>query len=426
MKRIAVAVSVSIVLSLANGAQAQLRDRLANPAIPVKLTHPATLGIQAKSIAFGGATGPCADQLVDMLTEDFVQNNIQVIDREHLNTLLAEHNFSITGYVDQKTTAELGKILGPAALVFVKVQRCTSEKKSLYENRDTYDRNLPPVIRVNISRTQFFFRGSIQTVDLATGRIFAATTIENAPSVQNESDNGVPEFPSEFEVQDTSLHQAALSVHRLFFSWNENKSLVFFDDDDCNLKQAYQAVKKGAVEDALHLSVQNLEKCRSLPKADARTLSHAYYNLGMSHYVAGEYEDALNYLGEASKLRPGDIVKEATALCILASESAAQTRRIENQMAVEAAVATDRSQQRQASAAAKQPKTLSIKEIIAMRQAGLSEELTAAAIRKNNEPYNLSVEEMLELKTNGISEDLIKLMLEPTLSPARQEPRGRP
>jgi len=95
-------------------------------------------------------------------------------------------------------------------------------------------------------------------------------------------------------------------------------------------------------------------------------------------------------------------------------------------MAVEAAVATDRSQQRQASAAAKQPKTLSIKEIIAMRQAGLSEELTAAAIRKNNEPYNLSVEEMLELKTNGISEDLIKLMLEPTLSPARQEPRGRP
>ena len=425
MSRMLLCVSISIVCVYPSNVGAQARDRLGNPAIAVNLSHPPSLGLQAKRIAFGPASGPCSDQLIDMLVEDFVKNNVEVIDRQHLNTLLAEHNFTVSGYVDQKSTAELGKILGPAALVFTKVQRCASEKKSLYEDRKRggtllrriQEQDLPPVVRVNISRTQFFFRGSVQTVDLATGRIFTATTIENSPSRRNESEDGIPEFPSEFEVQDISLREAVGSIHRLFFPWRETKNLLFFDDKDCNLKQAYQMVKAGNTEAALRLSEQNLEQCRTRPKVEPKTLGHAYYNSGMSHYIAGDYQKALDYLREAQRLRPGDIVTEAIAWSSRAATNAAEIQRIEQQVAVEATENNQREQQRQAETAAKRPKVLSVQEILAMRQAGLSDDLIATAIRKNNRAFDLTIEEMLELKRKGISEDLIKLMLDPSAPP---------
>ncbi|WP_410968653.1 hypothetical protein, partial [Salmonella sp. SAL4443] len=79
-------------------------------------------------------------------------------------------------------------------------------------------------------------------------------------------------------------------------------------------------------------------------------------------------------------------------------------------MAVEAAATEQKEELKKADIAAKQPKVLSIKEVVAMRSAGLSDDLIAAAIRKNNQPLDLGVEDMLELKRNGIADDLIKLM----------------
>jgi tetratricopeptide (TPR) repeat protein len=418
MKWIVTAVATG-ALCIATESGAQFRDRMGNPAIPVTLSHPASLGLQAKRVAFGPASGPCSDQVIDMLTEDFVQSGVEVMDRQHLDAVLAEHDFNMSAYVDRNGAAELGKILGPAALVFVRGQRCTHEKKSLYQDRQNYSRE---VVRVFISRTQFFFRGSVQTVDLATGRIFAATTVESSPSLQNESETGIPEFPSEFDLQDGALRQATGTIHRMFFPWSEQRNLIFFDDDDCNLKQAYQYIKAGDAEGALRSSLRNLEDCRARTDLKPKTLGHAYYNVGMSQYVIGDYEKAIGALREASRLRPGDVVAQAIALCSEASNSAAQMRRIEERMAVEAAATEQKEELKKADITAKQPKVLSIKEVVAMRSAGLSDDLIAAAIRKNNQPLDLGVEDMLELKRNGIADDLIKLMLDPNSTPTPAPP----
>jgi hypothetical protein len=377
--------------------------------ISIVLKHAPDLGIQAKRIAFGVATGTCSDQLIDAIMADFVQNNVDVIDRQHLQTILNEHNFSLSGYVDQKTTSDLGKILGPAALIFVKVQRCVTEQKPLYQDRQTYNKN-NPVVRVYISRTQAFFTGSIQVVDLATGRIFSLRTLQSSPSRQNESQEGRPEFPSTFEVQDLALREVATTVHRMFFPWSETSKLVFFDDNDCNLKRAHQLVKAGDSEGALHASEENLASCRALPKVDPKTLGHAQYNLGICLYAVGDYDKALDELQEAAKLRPGDIVNEAIGLCQAGKNSQAQIQAIEQRMTLEAADAAKKEQEKAASEAAKY---LSVADIITMHQKGLSEELIAVRIRKENRAFDLSLDDMLELKKNGLSENLIKVMLDP-------------
>lgn len=414
MVRPALATIVALLFLFPGLSEAQFRDRMGNPAIPVTLTHPPSLGIQAKRVAFGTSSGPCADELVDMMKEDFLRNNVEVIDRENLNTLLNEHDLSLSGYVDQTSAARLGKILGPTALVFAKVQRCTAEKKPLYETRSVYREKRRINVRVNISRTQFFFRGSIQTVDLATGRIFSAKTIENSPSLQNEAEGGVAEFPSEFELQDASLRQAARAINRMFFPWREERKLIFFDDKECNLKLAYQMVKTNASTEALRISEENLTTCKNFPAVEDKTLGHAYYNAGMSYYINGRYEEALSHFQEAARLRPGDIVADAIGLVNEATASAEEMQGTEARVALEADQNAQRAEQAQADATAKQPKVMSIKDVLGMRQAGLSDELIEAQIRRNNRSFDLSTDDMLELKKHGLSDGLIRLMLDPT------------
>lgn len=46
----------------------------------------------------------------------------EVLDRQHLGTLLKEHNLTVSGLVDDKSAAELGKFIGAAVYVFGRIQ----------------------------------------------------------------------------------------------------------------------------------------------------------------------------------------------------------------------------------------------------------------------------------------------------------------
>jgi hypothetical protein len=97
-------------------------------------------------------------------------------------------------------------------------------------------------------------------------------------------------------------------------------------------------------------------------------------------------------------------------------------------MALDAAEKDAREREKAAQQEASRPKSLTVKDIIAMRQAGISEELIVTRIRKEQHAYDLSLEEMLELKKNGISENLIKVMLDPNAEwkpPAAVEPPAK-
>jgi hypothetical protein len=167
-------------------------EKLTNPEILVSISHPPGLGLQLKKVAFGPAQGQCADQFIDSLLQLFVDNQVEVIDRQHLDSILAEHRFNLSGYVDPKSAATLGKILGPATLVFVKISRCETSQERLYNDWKDYKNNYH---RTYISRTKASFKGSLQTVDLMTGRIFSARTFEVSPQEENKAEGGQPEFP---------------------------------------------------------------------------------------------------------------------------------------------------------------------------------------------------------------------------------------
>lgn len=307
-------------------------EKLTNPEVLVSISHPPLLGLQLKKIAFGPAQGPGSDPFIDSLVQLFVDNQVEVIDRQHLDSILNEHRFNLSGYVDPKSAATLGKILGPAVLVFIKVSRCETKREPLYKDyKSKYGYQ-----RVYISRTKASFKGSLQIVDLTTGRIFTAKTFEASPQAENKAEGGQPEFPDENIMLDQAMAMAKAEIHRMFFPWSESLQLTYFSDKACGMKQAYAMLKRGEKEEALQQSLRGIEEGKNDPETKQKSLGRAYYNAGMSYFTVNDFDHALEMLNQAAQLHPGKIVNDAIASCLHAKRLAADMQQFEQRVQLEA------------------------------------------------------------------------------------------
>jgi hypothetical protein len=62
-------------------------------------------------------------------------------------------------------------------------------------------------------------------------------------------------------------------------------------------------------------------------------------------------------------------------------------------------------------------RAVTISDVIAMKQAGLSDDLVVAKIRQGNKPANLSTDDLIALKKQNVSDSVIKVLMDPA-SPA--------
>ncbi len=200
----------------------------------------------------------------------------------------------------------MGKLLGPTALIFVKISRCNEEQRRNYSDRKTNK----GIVRTNNAIVEVHIRGSLQTIDLTTGRIFSAHLIEVTRDAQNHSDDGIPEFPSQELVRDAAINAAAHEASTFFVKWAEQKRLYFFNGKECNLNRAFAMLKAGDIEGTVRQSEENVGACKSWPKVKDSNVAHAYYNAGLSYMLVNEHAKAISYLTESERLKGGDIVTQ--------------------------------------------------------------------------------------------------------------------
>lgn len=397
-------------LGLSITSNAQLFDELSNPKVTVNIIHPPALGLKINKIAFNPASGNCSEQVIDGLIQDFVNAKVDVIDRSNLNSILAEHNLNVSGYIDKNSAVAIGKILGPSALVTIRVFRCETQKKAEKGTEKKYNYSTKQEYYVNWYKvtTTVFFKASVQTTDLTTGRIFSAQNFEYSPAFYNKSYDGMPEAPSEFDVQAKAFSSLVWDVHKLFFSWTEPTVLYYFDDKDGGLKQAFQALKAGAIDEAYKLSIQNLETCKKTPNIKPKLLAHAYYNVGMSYMINNEYDKAIENFQESQLLRPGNIVTNAISDCTKAKNLSLEMQRVDEKAAFE----TQKAQTETDNAIkAQENSTLKNADIITLTQKKIPNSLIIQKIKTSNCKFDTSTDAMINLTTAGVSEDVIIEMM---------------
>ncbi len=294
-----------------------------NKKVPFPIPRAPELGLMIKRIAFGQATGACASELVDrMIMPDFRQNRVSVIEREALAQIMAEHNFNQSAYADPASAAQLGKILGPSALVIVNVDNCNPEQQPLYEDSKNFN---GVVTRTFISKTRFSLEGSIRVTDLTTGEVLQTQSFESKQEKQNAATNGQPEFPPVDEVKDLAMRGAQSQIHNMFFPWFEMKQEVFYDDKECGLKEAFELFKRGDHDGAFAMTQTNLEQCKGEHKKE-KTLPRAYYDAGLAACIQGDYDKAKDLFNSAMQEKGAEATATASADCIRAQRSGAQLK----------------------------------------------------------------------------------------------------
>jgi len=395
-------VMFAAMLSMASLASGQF-IKFTKPKVPVTISHPAGLGITlaGKKVAFGQASGTCGQQFADALMQEFVKRQVTLVNRGDLDAILAEHHFQVSSSVDPATAVQLGKVLGPAVMVFVNVSRCDARRREpLYQ--DAFVGN-----RINISRTEAHFLASVHTVDLASGRELAVNTIQTDPYRENQSQTGIPEYPSEYEVQDEALREASRRAEHLYFPWTETREVSFMNSKECNLRQAYDLLRANDREGALKVSQQNVELCKSDPKTNHQ--ADAWYNLGVAYMLVPDYDNALMALGESQRLHSDKTVLETIAECREAKASAIAVAQREQATTQEQAAQQEADKRREAQAA---KSVLTNDYVVKLLKNGMSAEIVVKMIASQPAKFSTAPDDLLALKQAGVPDSVIAAMLD--------------
>ncbi|MBV9495223.1 MAG: hypothetical protein JOZ54_13325 [Acidobacteria bacterium] len=296
--------------------------------IALTIEHPATVKTPIDHIAFTQPQGPCAEAFSDALVDDFSTSGTIVIDRAHLKSIVAEHKINVSGLVDSKTAARIGRLIGAGSLVFIKVHEC----KTYHTQEVRTDLDIKgDVQKEKVPTTRGLFRASVQIVNMTTGVTTAAPMIDAKAIVHAGDKSSMKEkvlgfagrirhqatgvespYPPDEDVHSELFAKAVLRVHRTLFSWREQKKITFYNDRECGLNNAYTLLQTSDYDGATRAARSSVETCQSTsakPAARAR----AHYNLGMSLYLSGDYSGAMKSLAEASRQEPSKAISEAMA-----------------------------------------------------------------------------------------------------------------
>ena len=381
-----------------------IKISLGKPKVPVTIKHSGTLSVAlaGKKVAFGPVAPGCSQEFAELMMQDFVKQGVTVVDRANLTTILAEHRFQLTGSVDPSTAIQLGKLLGPAIMIMVNLSRCEVRKREpLYK-----EQMIGP--RVNISRTEAHFRGSVNTVDLATGLELGVLAVEANPAKENTAPVPTrPEYPGDFELRDEALHDISAQAHRLYFPWTETREVSFMNSKECNLKQAYDTLKTGDIAAVLKLSQENVNLCKSDPKQAHQ--ADALYNLGVAQMLSEDYDNALATLEESQRVHADKATVETIAGCRAARTAALAKAKSDKQIEIEGKAEVDNQHERETHTA---EGTLTNADVIEFATQHISDDVVIKMIASTPAKFSLLPKDILALKQAGVSDKVVGAMLD--------------
>jgi hypothetical protein len=274
----------------------------AGPKVVVKLQHPAMTEWRLGTVAFHPPQGECATQVMESVTQTLAKHQISAGPVD-LRTRLYEHKVALPAFLGSADVQSLGKHIDADTLLVVRLSRCTyPERKIGWEHpKDWLGFEDKKVIEYWVT-VRSSISGTLQAVDLKSGRITKALPLDAVPVVTQRSRDSYPEGASVDEVQRQAVAMFAAQIERVFLPWTEEREVVFFDDKDCDLKVAAGLMKTGDVKSALAQSRRNVETCRANPKAKDKHRRHALHNLATALLASGEAGEALPLFEEALRL----------------------------------------------------------------------------------------------------------------------------
>lgn len=277
-------------------------------AIYITVKRPAEINLKGyEKIALGDITNAAGRQdqhssdLSDEITTAlFSSGHFDVLDRQHLNTVIEEHKLGISGFVDETTAAALGEFLGAAVMVFGRVQEDEYDEKTSQDEPWTDKKG---------NRHQTFKRKGVYTlsvnfkvVDIQTARMLAVKTLSAAYKKSTDADNkAAPAIDPDglyrscvADIKDQFMKMVAPYDVRVKASFQTDKKLP----------EVGRAIRQFTVGE-WDAGVALLEQAAQKGGLETKIRAKACYNLGLAQMYGGSIDEAIENFKKAMSLSPG-------------------------------------------------------------------------------------------------------------------------
>ena len=270
------------------------------PSMMVPVTRPAEINLRGISkIAIGEIRGDGGQVVSDLLTSKlFESGKFEVVDRANLDRILREHSLNLGGAVDEKTAAQLGKLVGAAVLVFGNISLFKYDLKASTGDRwkDKQGGYHQSHYKKGVARVT----ASLQVVGLTTGTVLAAKTISKEASSQTSADNAWPDDPDRDAIVGTAVDDTVATFIKMIAPYTEYVNVTFAKNDSKlpELEKGVAFAKAGQWNDAIEQFKAAATK--------APTHQGAYWNLGLAYEYTNQFEKAEESFKTANRIQSCD------------------------------------------------------------------------------------------------------------------------
>ena len=287
----------------------------AAPKVTVSMQREAFATWNMGTVVFAPGQGDCAQAIVDKMTAMLSRRSI-VAGPVNLPSVISQHRLKFPTFLKAADVTALGKHVGADTMFLVRTTQCTYPQSTFNWEHPTDWLGIEDKSKtVYVTSTRATIGGTVQLLDLKTGKILKPIPVEATPEITYTSEKSYADAAPAEKVRGQGFDEIVSQVEIVFFPWTEKKEVVFYDDKDCNLKQASALMKTGDVKGALELSRKNAEECRTNPKRGDKQKRNALHNLATVLYAAGDYEGALPLYEEAMNMKGGDDQKRGAEAC---------------------------------------------------------------------------------------------------------------
>jgi tetratricopeptide (TPR) repeat protein len=288
----------------------------ATQSLNLTVTRPAEVNLKGfEKIAIGdiadqqGEVSTHSMDISDRITSVlFESQRFEVMDRQHIGTLLKEHNLTASGLVNEKTAAEIGEFIGAAVFVFGRIQTDKYDEEVGKDDAWT-DRN-------GNYRQTFWRRGLYQLtvhvslVDLKTSKILAIKDLSAAFKSSTSADKQTPEKINVDDLYTKCVEQIANDFMKTIAPYQVTVVAKFITDSKVpELAQAIAHFKADDFETGISLLESTTEK----DGLETTQKAKAYYNLGLAQMYSGLNDEAVENLQKAISLEPKSMYTNALA-----------------------------------------------------------------------------------------------------------------
>jgi len=270
------------------------------PSMMVPVTRPAEINLRGiNKIAIGEIRGNGGQVVSDLLTSKlFESGKFEVVDRANMDRIMREHSLNLSGTVDDKTAAQLGKLVGAAVLVFGNI--------STYKYDLTKTVGDPWQDKEGKRHQTHYVKGtakvtaSLQVVGLTTGAVLAAKTISKETEEKNSADNGWPEAPDQDAIVGAAVNATVDAFIKMIAPYTDYVKVTFAKADSKlpELERGINFAKAGQWPDAVE----------QFKAATAKDPTHqgAQFNLGLAYEYTGQFDKAEDTFKTANKIESCD------------------------------------------------------------------------------------------------------------------------